>query len=190
MKFAEAIVASVALLAVVPNAHAVTVKPIGKYAVTVVESCEAKIGFANGTYLTNATDLNVSHDPPVLDKVATGALKSVNAVVGGHLGSGVGYITFNSNHTYTLTLTNVGGMALRVVLPQQGPNFAKQAVTYSGAFSFSSTGMTLKAGAVNMSFWATYGELDTKGRPSSVHLVRQFVGTQTSNCVQAITATR
>jgi hypothetical protein len=191
MKFiAGASLSLAALLAAAPSAGAVTVKPIGKYAVTVVESCEAKIGFANGTYLTNATDLNASTDPPKLDKVAEGALKSVNAVGGGHLGSGVGYITFNANHTYVLTLTNIGGMALRVVLPQQGPNFAKKTVTYSGPFTFSSSGMNLKNGAVNMSFWASYGELDATGRPNSVHLVRQFIGTETSNCVQAVTATR
>jgi hypothetical protein len=194
MKAFLAILTIIVLLAEASSSRAAVVKPNGKYAVTVVESCEAKFAFSTAPYLSNA-QLNTSFDPPTLDTASNNAVKQIMSVGAGHIGSGVGYLTLNSAlHTFVLTLTNIGGGALRVSGPgiTGSTNVGKQTVTVDGTFTYtaSSVTLTVKPSNVVLLFTMATGELDATGRPSSLHLVRKFASAETVNCVQALTATR
>jgi len=163
------------------TADAAPVKPKGKYAFTSVDSCEAKFTFAFGSYKTaaNGTD---------------NAVRVINSVANGHIGSGVGYITFTptsaSGGTFTVSLTDIGGGALRI--NNGGVNVTTKPQTFNGSYSFTATTFTLTpTGGSAMTYVMAYGVADpATGATNSVHLVRQDSSGETTNCVQAITATR
>jgi hypothetical protein len=174
-------------------------KPNGKYAFTITETCEAKFGYAVSNYVTEV-DLNTSVDPPTLGTVSASAMKTVNSTGNGHIGAGVGYIDFkassNTEGTFDMSVTDISGGALRIVRGEAGSgppgiNVGKNKLSFHGTYKSSSSAMTLTLpDNSTMDFTAVYGELDSAGVPSSVHLVRKKLGTETGNCVQAITATK
>jgi hypothetical protein len=89
------------------TAGAATFRPAGKYVFTSLESCEAKFTFAFGAYKTGTN-------------TTTNAVRTINSAANGHIGSGVGYITFTpttaTGGTFTVSLTDISGGALRISL--------------------------------------------------------------------------
>jgi hypothetical protein len=171
---------TVVLVSVAGTAGAVTLRPSGKYAFTSVDSCEAKFTFAFGQYKTGAG-------------TTTNAVRVINSVANGHIGSGVGYITFAPNSPtggkFSLSLTNVHGGALRI--NNGGVNVKTEPQTATGSYSFTATTFTLSpTGESVMTFAMAHGALNATGAPSNVQLVRQDSSGETNNCVQAITAAR
>ena len=168
------------LLDATGTASAAALRPSGKYAFTSSDSCEAKFTFAFGSYKTASGTTN-------------NAVRVINSVANGHIGSGVGYITFTptsaSGGNFTMSLTNIHGGALRI--NNGGVDVATETQTASGTYTFTATTFTLTpASQPVMTFAMTHGALNANGAPSSVHLARQDSSGETNNCVQAITATR
>jgi hypothetical protein len=181
MKITIVCLAAAALLAgQVASADAATVKPNGKYAFSTVDTCEANFTFAVASYLTGPNS-------------ASNAVRSINSVANGHIGTGVGYITFNpssaSGGTFNLNLTNIHGGALRI--KNGGVNVVTETQNLSGNYSFTASSMTFSPSTGSpLTFIMAYGSLNASGVPSSVHLARQDSSGETNNCVQSITATK
>lgn len=173
--------------------QAATSKPMGKYVFTLTETCEAKFGATTSNYLTDA-DLNTAPDPDTLNTVSDSAVKAVSSIGNGHIGIGVGSITFKPASKFDLKFTNISGGALRILLDgvPGGVNVTSQQVTITdGTFAVSAAG--LKLTLPNNTIWnftAAYGELDADKVPISVHLARKMSSGETGNCVQAMTVTR
>ncbi|MGB7260029.1 MAG: hypothetical protein WBD48_18310, partial [Pseudolabrys sp.] len=183
MKAIGLVVTAMLLVSHVGTADAVSVKPSGKYAFTSIDSCEAKFTFAFGSYKTAAGP-------------STNAVRVINSVANGHIGSGVGYITFTpktaAGGNVTMTLTEIGGGALRI--NNGGVNVTTKPESFSGTYSFTTTSFTFTpTGGSAMTYTMVYGALNASGVPSSLHLVRQDSSGEPgdpNNCVETITATR
>jgi hypothetical protein len=173
------LVGAIALCGLTGGAEAATFKPSGRYAFTAVESCEAKFGFTTESVrLANG-------------KTDTG-VRMINSQHNGHIGSGIGYITFKptsaSAGTYTLSITNIHGGALRV--NNGGVDVKTDVQSFGGTYSFTATTFTFNSTPNGtLIYRMAYGALNSVGLPSSVHFVRQDSSGETTNCVQAITAT-
>jgi hypothetical protein len=163
------------------TADAAAAKPKGKYAFTTVDSCEAKFTFTFKSYVTAAGPTD-------------NAVRTINSVANGHIGVGVGYITFTptsaSGGTFTMSLTDIGGGALRI--NNGGVDVTTKPQSFTGNYSFTATTFTLTPSVGNaLTFTMAYGEPDpTTNITKSVHLIRQDSSGETANCVMAITATK
>jgi hypothetical protein len=171
---------TVLLVSTAGTASAVALRPSGKYAFTSIESCEAKFTFSTSTYKTPANGTDT-------------AVRIINSVGDGHIGSGVGYITFTpttaTGGNFSFDLTDISGGALRI--NSGGVNVKTKTQTASGSYTFTATTFTLSpTGKAVMTFTMAHGALNASGAPTSVHLVRQDSNGDSNNCVQALTATK
>jgi hypothetical protein len=168
------------LVSAAGTAGAVTLRPSGKYALTLVESCEAKFTFSFGSYRTAAGTTD-------------NAVREIKSVVNGHIGSSVGYITFKptsaTGGNFSYSVTEIHGGALRI--NSGGVNVKTTTEAASGSYSFTATTFTLSpTGGSVKNFAMAHGALNANGVPSSVNLVGQDSSGGTDNCVQTITATK
>lgn len=183
---AAGLAAGALLLIQASSANAVPVKPSGTYAFTMTDSCEAKFTFAFKSYVTTTNPTTKTDN----------AVRTINSVANGHIGTSVGTITFTPKSTsggnFSVKVTDVSGGALRInnggidvtVAPTE---------TFSGTYTFTATSLTLTPPPevdAPLTFIMAYGTLPASGIPTSVHLVRKESSGETPNCVQAITATR
>jgi hypothetical protein len=181
MKVTIGLLTAAMLVGQVGIAGAAAVKPNGKYAFTAVDTCEAQFNFTFGQYMTgtNTTD---------------NAVKVINSVANGHIGTGVGYITFNpssgSGGTFKFNITNIHGGALRIN-DDQGVDVVSESQSFSGTYTHTASSMTLTPSVGSpLTFTMVYSGLNSNNVPASVHLARQDSSGETNNCVQAITATK
>jgi hypothetical protein len=184
-KLAIAVAATLLMLGRAGTADAASAKPKVKYAFTTIYTCEAQFAFTTQSVrlANNKTDTGV---------------RIIESQHNGHIGSGVGYITFTpksaSGGNYDMSLTDIGGGALRIVADgkPQGINVSTKPQSSSGTYSFTATTFTINPqGGDPMTFTMAYGEPDpSTGITKSVHLVRQDSNSETNNCVMAITATK
>jgi len=159
---------------------AVALRPSGKYALTLVESCEAKFTFTFGSYRTAAGTTD-------------NAVREIKSVVNGHIGSSVGYITFkptsSTGGTFSYSSTEIHGGALRI--NNSGVNVKTDTESASGSYSFTATTFTLSPTGESVKNYAmAHGALNASGVPSSLNLVGQDSSGGTNNCVQTITLIR
>src|SRR3954470_12116702 len=127
-----ALAAGLLLVGQTGNADAVTVKPSGKYAFTTIDSCEAKFTFKFGSYKTASNTID-------------NAVREINSVVNGHIGTGVGTITFKptspTGGTFSMDLTDIGGGALRI--NAGGTNVSVKPQSFTGSYSYTSNMVTI-----------------------------------------------
>jgi len=184
---AAALAAVMLVLSQMAIANAAALRPSGKYAFTSADSCEAKFTFTFKSYVTSTNPTTTTDN----------AVRAINSVANGHIGSGIGYLTFTptslTGGNFSVSLTDVGGGALRI--NAGGTNVTTKPKSLAGSYSFTATTFTLTpTGQSAMVFAAAYGALNGTGAPSSVHLVRQDTGGgetgDPNNCIQSITASR
>jgi hypothetical protein len=159
--------------------NAATVKPSGKYVFTNIDSCEAKFTFTFASYRTAAGTTD-------------NAVRTINSVANGHIGSAVGTIVFTptgpAGGTFVINMTEVGGGALRI--NSGGVNVVPTSQSMDGTYTFTASTITLTNGTETSTFTMAYGQLPASGIPNSVHLVRKHASGDTPNCVESIIATK
>jgi hypothetical protein len=188
MQIAVIIVTTVASLAMVQTAQAVTSKLSGKYAFQSVDLCEAKLTAPLTTVLA----------PPAGSPTTTQVVKSVNTIKSGLMSVSVGYVTFNPS-TATSGSLNVSsrvveGGAVRVGTSGFAMNSHND--SFAGTWSINSdtdptTVTVTPTGGSAMTFTLAYANL-VSGVAQTAYLVRRDPtnGDNNPNCLNSIHATR